>query len=129
MGAMAQVDVNADGRTDVVFAYQGRPVSDPSAHVERVYLNTATGFQLAPASRFVFPEAQYGVNRTLRRFSFSIDWLTSSGAGQVLGDTSVPDMGRMADVDGDGLVDLWDRAGCRFAATVRTPSRVPAGAA
>jgi hypothetical protein len=108
LSAMAQADVNADGRVDIVLAYQ-RDVRAMEGVDQRVFLNTGRQFEEVPSfglpaevaiARNISYPAQGGAASTLNPFAFP--WPASG----------LTDTARLVDLDGDGLVDIASAGFC-----------------
>lgn len=89
MPSMALADINADGRVDVIFRF----VSQGTERVSAVFLNTGRGWELT--TRYQFPDS----------FVLAVESSAPGGFDNPQGQ-SLTDMGRLVDLDGDGLLDL-----------------------
>lgn len=96
--AMAQVDINGDGRLDLVVAYQ-RKLTVPEVEQE-VYVNTGRGF--APSS--ISLPSDVALSQDLG-FPGLVD-VAADALAQKWPRTGLPDMARFVDLDNDGLVDI-----------------------
>lgn len=104
------VDLNADGRVDLVVDYLKS--SSPVADVRRVFLNTGTGF-VEPSGSVL---ATYFSATGFMPTDFNLAQLAAN-PGLVSGfpttlDPVQSDLGRIVDVDGDGMPDLLYPAAC-----------------
>lgn len=107
LGAMAQADVNADGRLDLVLAYQHKP--DVVGSVEqRVFLNTGRGFQ--EARGFGLP-AEIAIARNIL-FPSEATAGTPNPTNRLWPRDGLTDTARLVDLDGDGLVDIVSAGFC-----------------
>lgn len=96
--AMAQTDINGDGRVDIVLAY--RPNGVESDTKQEVYLNTGRGYQAASPMNFGLPP---GV-----ALSHNIPYPDEGQTPSTIGwpRVGLGDMARFVDLDNDGLVDI-----------------------
>ncbi|MEO1272247.1 MAG: hypothetical protein AAFX99_29475, partial [Myxococcota bacterium] len=102
MSTASFVDINYDGRTDVVFAYA--IIGGQGPHYTRVFLNTGVGFatpdqDFAANMRWALPT--HGASNSE---PFALAWLPPSPVGA--GPSISPDRARFVDVDNDGLLDV-----------------------
>jgi len=116
MAALAQTDVNADGRVDLVVAYQP-DTTDRALPLQQVYLNDGRGF--TPAGRFDLPP------RFALAYELQLPMPPSYGLQRWPRGTW-PDTGRFVDLDDDGLVDLVQPGRCRTDVLTSRQSCVPA---
>ena len=93
VGAMAQTDINGDGRVDIVLAYKA---IDQTLATQKVFLNTGRGFALTTAIALP-PTVAIASNKPF------------PGQGSYAGGwprVAMGDQARFVDLDNDGLVDL-----------------------
>lgn len=101
VGASAFVDLNADGRVDVVFSYVDRGTG---TRTRQIFLNTGTGFREPSAT---FAPNYAGTNLFPYEFAFAT-------LKRTIGLPPIPemwtedqsDLSRLVDVDSDGLLDV-----------------------
>lgn len=94
MTAMAPVDINADGRVDMLFASD-----DTKSGLQiRLFLNTPKGWHYVADAAGYLPPVPLAVGPTIHRH----------GVGQFVW----PDMARYVDLDNDGLVDVVQSGKC-----------------
>lgn len=101
IAAMTQADVNADGRVDIVIAYQ--PDWNRADADQRIYLNTGRGFSLSDA--VVLPRDL----AIARNIPYPVD-IDPSLAGWPRAGSA--DTARFVDLDNDGLVDIVNAGLC-----------------
>jgi len=102
--AMAQVDINGDGRLDLVLAYQ--KFIDSEATTQEVYVNTGRGFTL---SGITLP-SDVALARNVK--FINQDPAASTGL-YTWPRPGLTDMSRFVDLDNDGLVDIVRAGMCR----------------
>jgi RHS repeat-associated protein len=95
--AMAQTDINADGRVDIVLAY--RPDGAELVTWQEVFLNTGRGYVRATPPRFDIP---LGV-ALAHNIPYPAEVSASLTGWPRVG---LGDMARFVDLDNDGLVDI-----------------------
>lgn len=88
--AMTLVDVNADGRTDILVAADGG-----NAKIRRLFLNTGRGYRRATVRTLGASEAM-----------IPADVRTAIITNTEMGQTKAVDLIRFVDIDSDGLVDI-----------------------
>jgi hypothetical protein len=105
MAAMATVDINADGRLDIVFAYRqlawlpsGQLDTTRTTIRQEVFRNTGRGY-VRDGSDYGFPENLYLAGEAASLVSPG--WIGTGGPKANVGDAA-----RFVDVDSDGLVDI-----------------------
>ena len=103
MAAMANTDINGDGRPDIVFAYQ--PSVHSAAVDQKIFVNTGRGF--APSS--IQLPADVALARNMRP---SLQPYPPFGL-RVWPVAGLVDMARFVDLDNDGLVDIVRAGMCR----------------
>ncbi|HVJ88252.1 MAG TPA: SpvB/TcaC N-terminal domain-containing protein, partial [Labilithrix sp.] len=121
LGAMAQVDINADGRVDLVVAYQ-RTADVASSVRQRVFLNTGRGFR--EATNFDLP-ADVAIARNLL-YPAQAGAMTPNPLALPWPRDGFADTARFVDIDGDGLVDIVSAGFCArtgLLTTSCTPAR------
>ncbi|MBS2019518.1 MAG: VCBS repeat-containing protein [Deltaproteobacteria bacterium] len=113
--AMAQVDINGDGRLDLVFAYQ--PSVSSETVTQAVYVNTGRGFTLSSIP-IPFDVA------LARNIPFPLQAQASTGL-PVWPRAGLTDMSRFVDLDNDGLVDIVRAGMCRNLTPAHWPTQPP----
>ena len=106
MSTLSPVDIDADGRIDLVVAYDLHAVPiiaphDAPVRVRRVFRNTGRGFQeWTPAQVMAVFPVDFKLSRLFSNTNFQAHRAPAWKA------TVEPDTGRIVDLDNDGLVDL-----------------------
>jgi RHS repeat-associated protein len=119
-GAMAQADIDGDGRIDVVLAHQ-RVNGSPTVE-QRVYLNRARGWIAGSAAS---PPVALPPGVAVSRWQFPPGAnLPASLAGWPR--VGQADRARLVDLDGDGLTDLALAGDCVRTQALAPPTCVPA---
>ncbi len=112
MGGVSFTDMNADGRTDAVFAYI---VGAAHNRTLRVFLNTGRGFREALEWASRFPDTLIDMGDRMP-FAFARYTRDALAGWNVTDPQKVgSDLRRLVDLDADGLVDILAPAHCQQA--------------
>ena len=101
VAAMAQTDINGDGRVDIVVAFRER-FNDPAV-IQAVFVNTGRGFAPAPGIKLPADVAIADNAPFPNQVATSLQGWPR---------TAMPDRARFVDLDNDGLVDIVSAGLC-----------------